>query len=104
MSSLKRFKRLKPEKRKQEILQAAVDLAVKFSYMTLTRNQVSKKAKVSTALVNQYFGTMQKLKTDVMVYSVNNKILRVIGQGLLNNDPIAQMISPDLREQVRKSL
>lgn len=94
-------KRMRPEARKEEILAAAVALAVVHGYSQVTRDQIAQAAKVSGPTLHYHFGTIAQLRRDLMRYAVRNAdtagCLRVIAQGLVANDTQAAKASPDVR-------
>jgi len=90
---------MKPEVRRDDILYAAVKAAESRHYLKLTRFQVAEAADVSEGLITHYFGTMVKLRRDIMRYAIRNRCLPVIAQGLTSNDPHARKADPDLQRE-----
>ncbi len=89
--------RMKPKNRKQLILKAAVKIARKKGYNILTREEVAYRAKVSKALVSHYFGTIEKLRTEIMAYAIENLEYSIIVQGLAIKDKRVKRISCNLK-------
>ncbi len=89
--------RLPAAERRELILKAAVNLAEGDHYQRITRQDIAEEAGIAPTLVTHYFGTMPKLRRDVMCYAVLNERLRVIGQGLVAKDDPALEASPGLQ-------
>jgi len=83
-------KRLEPKERREQILNAAVDIARTEGFHKLTRDGVAERAKVSYGLVTRYFGTIETLKQHVMRRAVADSIPEIIAAGLAMKDPIAR--------------
>lgn len=96
--------RFKPEVRREQILQAAMLLASQHWYNTLTRSMVADAAQCSEATVSHYFGTMNQLRKYIMRHAVKNGLLKIIGQGVVHNDPIALRVSEEIQKQAVNSL
>jgi len=79
-------KRLKPAIRKEEILAAALILAAAQGYTRVTRDEIAYKAGVSGPAVQYHFGTMAKLRVELMRYAVKQRDPRVVAQGLAAQD------------------
>jgi len=85
------YERKKPEDRKREILNAAVDLARKVGYTALRRADIAQAAGCSAGLITpSYFPTMLDLQNAVMREAVRLRIPEIIAQGLAIKDPIAR--------------
>ena len=86
--------------RRKEILNAAIELAVKLGYQQITRELVANKAKTSIALVTWYFDNMSNLKSEIMKAAISRENLPLIAQGLSLGDSHAQSINKELRNKV----
>lgn len=73
--------------RKDMVLCAALDLSLKVGYQKLIRDEVANAAGVSGALVNKYFGTIEKLKREVIRAAIQREIIEIVAQGLGMRDP-----------------
>jgi AcrR family transcriptional regulator len=91
-----------PTERKKLLLYTAIDLSVRFGYKYLTRTKVAKKAGVTDALINHYFGTMKNLKKAVLREAIDKEIIPVVAQGLALRDPLALKISKTLKDKTLK--
>lgn len=97
-------RRESPTIRKGEILNAAIELAVKIGYQSITREMVAAVAKTSTGLVTRYFDTMEQLKTEIMKAAIEREIFSIIAQGLSLGDTHAVSINQDLKKRVLEFL
>lgn len=96
--------RLKPEIRRAQILEFAVQAAREHGYQRITRDDVARRAGVSTGLVTRYFNTMPQLKRAVMRYAVRHEILEIVAQGLAAADPHARKASQELKQRAIATL
>lgn len=97
-------KRLKPVIRKEEILAAALPLASERGYTNITRDRIALAAGVSGSAVQYHFGTMAKLRTELMRYAVKQRNPRVVAQGLAVRDRQAAKADDDLKRQARETM
>ena len=89
--------RLEPQVRRDQILAAALSLAKTHGYTNITRKQITEKAGCSPRLLNYYYTTMPQLRRDVMRAAIDQKVLKVIAQGLTAKDPHALKVSDELK-------
>lgn len=101
---MSRNKRTDPKIRRRKLLTAALEVASKQGYQVMTFDQIAEEAQVSKSLVCKYFGTMPKLRRDVMRAAVRDEVLPVIAQGLINKDPHAKKASKELQEKAKNCL
>lgn len=92
-----RAKRTNPDVRREEILKAAIEEAKDSHYLQVTREKIAKRVGVTDSVVNAYFGTMSKLRRDLMRYAVANSCVEIVAQGLANKDPHAQKANDAVR-------
>ena len=88
--------RMKPEARREQILAAAMQIALTTGYNSLTRDGVAQTAEVATGQVNHIFNTMQQLRRAVMRAAVTQaavsqspELRLIIAQGLAEGDSVA---------------
>lgn len=93
-------RRESPTRRKEEILNAAIELASKIGYLNLTRDGVAEAANTSSGLVTCYFTNMEQLKKAVMDAAIKREILPIIAQGLSLGDEQTFNISSELKQKV----
>ena len=78
---------MKPDDRKEEILKAAIIVSEIHGYDKITRAQVAAQANgCAESLVSNYFGTMVEFKRKIMRDAIATKNLKIIAQGLVNQD------------------
>ena len=75
--------------RRQEILDAAIELAGESGYLKMTHSHVAGRVKVSPSLIRKYYVDKSKLHDAVMAEAVRLKIAEIVLQGLAAKDPIA---------------
>ncbi len=97
-------KRVNPALRKQNILQAAVELARRDGYREVTRDRIAEAAGVSVGLVSRYFGNMNQLRIAIMRYAVKQSIPEIVAQGMAASDPQALNASAELKAVAAQSL
>jgi len=83
--------------RREEILNAAIELSVKIGYQKITRELVAGAANVSHALVTFHFNNMEELKAAIMKAAIDREILPILAQGLSLGD---KSINTDLKKKV----
>jgi AcrR family transcriptional regulator len=92
-------KRLAPDVRSGQILDAAVKLARRVGWRKLTRDNIAKAANVSTGLVSNYFGSMDNMRDEVMKVAVRDSILPVIAQGVADRNKVAMRAPAAVRQK-----
>jgi AcrR family transcriptional regulator len=96
--------RKEPEQRKQEILNAAIELSKEIGYSHITRDGVAERAGTSYALVSVYYGTIDNLKSEVLKEAIKQEILEIIGQGLARKDKQTARLPLKLKRKVLQYL
>lgn len=91
--------RLKPTERKQQILEAAIDLANEIGFGKLTRQNIAASADVSEGLVSKYWGTMTKMRRAVMRKAIKKGEMKIIAEGIAMNEPECAKLSPVARQK-----
>lgn len=97
---------------KDKLLREAIKLAIKQGYRNIKREDIAQKAKVSAALINFYYGTIQNLQKEVMRYAVKNasegnaynSIHRLVAQGLTLKDPLALKAHSHVKQLAANSI
>ena len=92
------------QQRRETILAAAVLIAQRLGWGSLTRDLVAVQAGVATGSVNHEFGTMDALRDAVMADAVKHKHLRVLAAGLVEGHPIAKAAPLELRQEAETFL
>ena len=97
-------KRLKPEIRKTEIIDAALDLAEETHYSHVTREQIARRVGVSGAAIQYHFHTMNQLRKQLMRSAILHERLPIIAQGCVANDDLVRRAPEDLRRRAIQSI
>lgn len=84
--------------RRNEMLDAAIQLAELSGYTTVTRQWIADRVGCSPQLVNRYLGNLTEVRAQLLARAVETGNARVIAQGMLNNDPAM----PDLDDQLKQ--
>jgi AcrR family transcriptional regulator len=94
-----------PEKRKEQILQAAIELAEKSRYNIITRREVAKAADVSPALINHYFNYIRNLRYEVLERACKTRRLKIIAQAVVDGDSLVFVLTDNaLRKKSLKAV
>lgn len=83
------FRRYPPDERMQQILEAAVQLAITAGYRAVTRDAVALAADVSPGLISHYFLASSLLREEVMREAVRRELIDIVAAGLAERSPIA---------------
>ena len=98
-------KRLHPDDRKQQILNAAIKVAGRpGGWGKLTRDAVAREAGCAEGLVSKYFGTMIAFRRSIMRAAIQARNLAVVAQGLAAGDTNAQKAPPELKAAAVETL
>ena len=98
-------KRLLPDDRKLEILNAAIKVAGRpGGWAKLTRDAVAKEAGCAEGLVSKYFGTMIAFRRSIMRAAIRAENFAVIAQGLATGNECAQKVDPELKVRALNTL
>lgn len=96
--------RLRPEIRKEEILAAALILASDRGYTLVTRGEVADMVGVSGPAIQYHFGTMSKLRCELMRYAVKQRHARVVAQGLATREQHAMRADDRLKREAMEAV
>lgn len=95
---------MKSDDRREAIMTAALTVATKVGYMTMTRDQIAAEADCSPGLVSAYLGTMPAMRRAVMRAAVARRVLAVVAQGLAMRDKHAMAASEGVRAAAVRGL
>jgi AcrR family transcriptional regulator len=99
------IKRLNPDDRKAQILDAAIKVAGRpGGWSKLTRDAVAREAGCAEGLPSKYFGTMVNFKRAIMRAAITSEELGVIAQGLAAGDKCAKKAPPALKARALETL
>jgi AcrR family transcriptional regulator len=96
--------RLKPEVRKDAILDAAVQLALDTGLSNVRLIPVAERAGVTNGLVSHYFGTVKQLHRAVVRHAIHREILPIVAQALAAGDSDARKAPDDVKSRALASL
>lgn len=97
---MSRAKRTSPEIRREQILEAAIKLSIKFGYTKITRDKIAEATKTASSLIAKYYPRMQDVKNAVMEAAIKREVVEIIAQGLTLNDPRALKINKSIKRKV----
>jgi len=87
------------------ILSAAMDLARKDGWPNgITRDKVAAVAGVGTGTVNWVFGTVGKLRDEVMRNAIDREEWEIVAQGLANGSDVAKSAPREIQVKALASL
>ena len=86
--------RLEPETRKEQILTAAVELAIESHYMLVTQSEIAKALDISPSLILAYFSTMDELRYAIIRKAIDTGVKQVILQASSMGRKLAHTIPP----------
>lgn len=92
------------DRRKSEILSAAMRLAERKGYQQVTRDEIAVEAGCAQGSVTRYFPTMQHTKRAIVGQALATRNLKILAQALAADDPRAKRMPDDLRTAVIDSL
>jgi AcrR family transcriptional regulator len=90
-------RRLQPDERRAHILKAALDHSATHGWANLTRESAALAAGVSPGLVSWYFLSTSGLRAEVMRAAIDQRVLRVVADGLACRDLAALAAPVELR-------
>lgn len=99
---MKRTRR--PDARPGEILAAAMKLARKHGYSTISREQIADAAKCSPATVSHVFGTMPQMRRAIMGEAIRLRDAHIVAQGIAIRDSRALKVDDDLRRAAAEAI
>lgn len=99
---MKRIRR--PDTRPTEILAAAIKLAHRHGYATLSREQIADAARCSPATVSHVFGTMPQMRRAIMGEAIRLRDAKIVAQGIAIRDSRALKADATLRAAAAESI
>ncbi len=90
--------------RRAAILAAAIVEAACAGYGKMTRDAIAERAGVAAGSINHEFGTIDKLRDEVMQNAVDNERLDIVAQGLADKHPITLAAPDELRTRAVRAL
>jgi len=96
--------RLEPSERADNILAAAVAVALREGFRGITRDQVAAEANSSVGLIYTYYRSMDSLRDEVMRVAVRDKHLAIVAQGVASGNVVAARAPAELRRAALQTL
>ena len=97
-------KRMKPEERKAEILEAALRATRKCGFASVRIQDIAIEAGCGYGTVSLYFNTMLQMRRAVMRAAIKREDLAILAQGLGIRDATARKAPQDMKEKAVKTL
>lgn len=73
-------------------------------WASMTRVKIARECHCSEALVNRYFGTMDKARTAIMKEAIKTELWDVVAQGIACKEPACDRLSPLAKHKALSSL
>ena len=83
--------------RREQCIEAALELSKSKPYYRVTRNEIADAVGIAGTVVQWHFGTVCKMRRDIMRAAIRTERLDVIAQGIANQDAHAMKAPADLR-------
>lgn len=96
--------RLTPDIRREQVVEAALQIAQAKPYWQISRNELADAIDVAGSVVQYHFGTVKKMRRAIMRAAVHREDLKVIAQGIAAQDPHALKAPDELRARAIASL
>lgn len=97
-------KRMKPEERKADILEAALRASHKHGFATVRLQDIATEAECGYGTVSLYFNTMTQMRRAVVRAAIKREDLSIIAQALGIGDATARRAPIELKEKAVQTL
>lgn len=99
-------KRMTPEDRKEQIMHAAIIVAMTKGYSKMNRLMIVHQlnGEVTDGLVSRYFGRRTELRAAVLKEAIARENLTILAQGLALGDPVARKAPKALRDKAAEAV
>lgn len=94
----------KGDKRRAQLLDAAMRLAEETDYKLITRAAIASFCGVTESLVSFHLGDMDTLRDTILREAIRLEKLSIVARGLLDMHPIAVEAPQELKDKVAESL
>lgn len=91
--------RLTPEIRREQILKAGIALALDGNYNTITRAAVAKLADCAEPLVTHYYGSIDNLRHQILLFAIDNRSHTILQQAIINRDKTLETVPRELLQE-----
>ena len=89
-----------PRIRKQQLLNAAVELALQVGFSNMTRDSIAQFANVSTGLINFHFDSIKQLRKELIKLAIDKEILPIIIQAIGKGEIKLNKLPPEVRTKI----
>lgn len=96
--------RLEPSERADNILAAAVAVALRDGFQNVTRDKVAAEANSSVGLIYTYYRSMDILRDEVMRIAIRDRHLAIVAQGVASGNVATARAPAELRRQALQTL
>lgn len=96
--------RMKPQARKDEILNAALAVAARLGFANVRVADIATQAGCGYGTVSYHFNTMTQMRRAMMRAAVDRKLLKIIAEGLVMRHPEAKKAPADIQQKAIASL
>lgn len=87
---------------RNKILETAIKLAIREGYENVRRKKLAVMAHVAGGSVNRHFGTMSKLRDEVVRAAIAQNLYPVIAQALVAKHPLTENLSAEVKRQAAR--
>jgi AcrR family transcriptional regulator len=96
--------RMTYEQRREQLIKCGIKLAFKGGYHRITREALMRASGVHHSTITYYFNPFHLFRTAVLSRAIRDEITEIIGQGIINKDPLIQGLSNELKSKVIQTL
>ncbi len=104
MTEDEQLRRMTADKRRDQILDAALEMVSQDGIQNLRRQELTEHLGISKNLINHHFGDMDALREEIVRLAVERRHLRVIGFAIAAGYATALDADDDLKEAALQSL
>jgi hypothetical protein len=95
------IKRMKPDTRKEQLLNAGISLALTMHYQQITKANLATVADCSMSLVNRHFGTMEVFRKALVSHAIEKENIRVVLQAISCGNAVYEKLPRSLQQKLR---
>lgn len=92
--------RMNPSDRKNQILEAAIQISLEKGYRQLTRRAVASRMQCASSLINHYFVNIEELRSCVLQTAKERELLPILAENFARKGPETLKLDPRLQERV----
>lgn len=88
--------------KRERILRAAIRAAIAQSNYRVSRDDVARRARVASGLVNHYYGPVTNLHDQIVKFAIDNKMHNIVAMALLAEHPLTKKLTDAQRKEALK--